>query len=198
MITVETLEKLARHHRISLFPNIVREYFQHVFLEQLYRLDEAERMLFKGGTALRVIYGSPRFSEDLDFSLFGVSPAHIKSFVEGLFVRALAEAERAALEASAAELRRETAGLQERLIRSRESVDIQLAERENGLRELLQRNQQLEDRLTAQGHQVQESLREATAYLEEKVRQIQDEANLSRGNLNELIQALGRSQEKPR
>ena len=97
MITVETLEKLARHHRTSLFPNIVREYFQHVFLEQLYRLDEAERMLCKRGTALRVIYGSPRFSEDLDFSLFGVSPAHIKSFVEGLFVRALAEAERAGI-----------------------------------------------------------------------------------------------------
>ncbi len=94
MITAEMLEKLARQYQTGVFPNIVREYFQHVFLEELYQLSEAEQMLFKGGTALRILYGSPRFSEDLDFSLFGVSPAQTKSFTEGLFVRALAEMER--------------------------------------------------------------------------------------------------------
>lgn len=97
MITVETLKKLARQYQTGLFPNVVREYFQHVFLEQLYQLDEAGQMLFKGGTALRILYGSPRFSEDLDFSLFGILPAQTKSFVEGLFVRALAETERAGI-----------------------------------------------------------------------------------------------------
>lgn len=98
MIAIEALEKLARQYQTGLFPNIVREYFQHVFLKELYQLSEAERMLFKGGTALRIIYGSPRFSEDLDFSLFGVSPPQTKSFVEGLFVRVLAEMERVGIE----------------------------------------------------------------------------------------------------
>lgn len=94
MISTEILEKLARQYQTGVFPNIVREYFQHVFLGELYKLAEAERMLFKGGTALRIIYGSPRFSEDLDFSLFGVSSSQTKSFVEGLFVKVLAEMER--------------------------------------------------------------------------------------------------------
>ena len=94
MITIETLEKLARQCQTGLFPNTVREYFQHAFLAELYQLPEAEKLLFKGGTALRILYGSPRFSEDLDFSLFGVSPRQTKSFVEGEFVRVLAEMER--------------------------------------------------------------------------------------------------------
>lgn len=94
MITNEALEKLSRQYQTGVFPNIVCEYFQHVFLGELYKLPNAEKLLFKGGTALRVIYGSPRFSEDLDFSLFGVLPSQTKSFVEGLFVKVLAEMER--------------------------------------------------------------------------------------------------------
>lgn len=91
MITLEALETLARQHQTNVFPNIVREYFQHVFLSELYKVPEAERMLFKGGTALRIVYASPRFSEDLDFSLFGVTQSDIKRFVESLFVKVLDE-----------------------------------------------------------------------------------------------------------
>jgi len=94
MISKETIAGLSRRHQTGEFPNIIREYFQHIFLSELYKLPGAEKMPFKGGTALRVIYGSPRFSEDLDFSLFGVGQNEIKSFVEGLFVQVLAEIER--------------------------------------------------------------------------------------------------------
>lgn len=37
MITVESLQSLAQQYRTSVFPNIVREYFQHLFLSALYR-----------------------------------------------------------------------------------------------------------------------------------------------------------------
>jgi predicted nucleotidyltransferase component of viral defense system len=94
MISNEALEKLARQYQTGVFPNIVREYFQHVFLSELYKLPESERMLFKGGTALRIVYGSPRFSEDLDFSLFGVKPTDVEQFVEELFENVLAIIER--------------------------------------------------------------------------------------------------------
>lgn len=97
MITNETLEKLARQYQTSVFPNIVREYFQHIFLGELYKLPEDKQLLFKGGTALRIIYNSPRFSEDLDFSLFGLAQNEIKSFVEGLFSHVLAEMERSGI-----------------------------------------------------------------------------------------------------
>jgi len=91
MISIETLEKLGKQYQTGVFPNIVREYFQHVFLSELYKLPDAQKLLFKGGTALHIVYGSPRFSEDLDFSLFDVAQNEIKSFVEGLFIHVLAE-----------------------------------------------------------------------------------------------------------
>lgn len=94
MITNEALEKLSRQYQTGVFPNIVREYFQHVFLSELYKLPNAGKLLFKGGTAFRIIYNSPRFSEDLDFSLYGVAHNEVKSFVEELFIHVLAEIER--------------------------------------------------------------------------------------------------------
>ncbi len=87
MISLETLKKLSQQYQVGLFPNVIREYVQHLFLSELYKLPTSERCLFKGGTALRIIYGSPRFSEDLDFSLVNV--VKIKPFVEGLFIKVL-------------------------------------------------------------------------------------------------------------
>jgi len=68
--------------------NVVRECIQHLFLSSLYKLPEAERLLFKGGTALRFIYGSPRFSEDLDFT--GENIYHYQ-IIDELFINALSE-----------------------------------------------------------------------------------------------------------
>lgn len=48
--------------------NVAREYIQNLFLSSFYKQKETEKVLFKGGTALRIIYDSPRFSEDLDFT----------------------------------------------------------------------------------------------------------------------------------
>lgn len=89
MITQDTIRRLSVRCQVPEYPNIVREYFQHLFLANLYRLDESDKVLFKGGTALRVIYGSPRFSEDLDFSVFGIEPYAVKRFIEDLFANVL-------------------------------------------------------------------------------------------------------------
>ena len=110
MISIETLEKLGRQYQMGVFPNIVREYFQHDFLGELYKLPDAQKLLFKGGTALRIIYGSPRFSEDLDFSLFGAAQNEIKSFVEKLFIYVLAEIERTGIKVELGEKIDRTSG----------------------------------------------------------------------------------------
>lgn len=85
MIGPEVFERIARLEQTSVFPNVVREYAQHLFLTELYQLSGAAKLLFKGGTALRIVYNSPRFSEDLDFSLFGVPTSEASKFVEDLF-----------------------------------------------------------------------------------------------------------------
>lgn len=44
-------------------------------------------MHFKGGTALKIVYESPRFSEDLDFSRFKISVPSIEKLIEGSLIQ---------------------------------------------------------------------------------------------------------------
>lgn len=48
---------------------VVREYWELIILKGFYESPQGRYLIFKGGTALRLAYGFPRFSEDLDFSL---------------------------------------------------------------------------------------------------------------------------------
>lgn len=67
MITQEQTQNLAKEYQIDEF-TIVREYLQLVFLSYLYQDKLGEKIYFKGGTAIRLLFDSPRFSEDLNFS----------------------------------------------------------------------------------------------------------------------------------
>lgn len=67
MISNDTIQKLANKHQTTEL-NIRREYVQHVFLSYFYQQPNTDTTFFKGGTALRIVYNSPRFSEDLDFN----------------------------------------------------------------------------------------------------------------------------------
>jgi predicted nucleotidyltransferase component of viral defense system len=49
--------------------NLLREYVQAMVLRSLHESEAFVGLAFVGGTALRFVYGLPRFSEDLDFSL---------------------------------------------------------------------------------------------------------------------------------
>lgn len=51
------------------YENALKEIMQEIALLGLWRAKFYEHALFYGGTALRILYGLPRFSEDLDFSL---------------------------------------------------------------------------------------------------------------------------------
>lgn len=48
---------------------LIREEAELMFLKGLFESSLSDKLVFKGGTALRLIYASPRFSEDLDFSI---------------------------------------------------------------------------------------------------------------------------------
>jgi predicted nucleotidyltransferase component of viral defense system len=67
MITAETVKGLASKLQTTEL-NVRREYCQHLFLSYFYQQPHTDQIFFKGGTALRIVYNSPRFSEDLDFS----------------------------------------------------------------------------------------------------------------------------------
>ncbi|MRR29408.1 hypothetical protein EG834_03530, partial [bacterium] len=86
MITIEAIQAFATKLQTTEL-NVRREYYQHLFLSYFYQQPSSDLVYFKGGTALRVIYNSPRFSEDLDFSssLTNIHP------LEDAVVGALAE-----------------------------------------------------------------------------------------------------------
>ncbi len=67
MIDPITLQKLAEKLEIDGL-TVLREYIQIQFFQELYRRPDAGAFYFKKGTAPRLIYGSSRFSEDLDFT----------------------------------------------------------------------------------------------------------------------------------
>ena len=62
--------KLASFRR-----NILREYLQYKVLQILFGSKYATKLVFLGGTALRIVHGNNRFSEDLDFDNFNLSQA---------------------------------------------------------------------------------------------------------------------------
>lgn len=71
--------------------NTMREYLQARVLETLQERGAWRFVAFMGGTALRFLYGIPRFSEDLDFALenrdAGYDFASLMSAVRAQFVR---------------------------------------------------------------------------------------------------------------
>lgn len=67
MITKEQINELAKYYHIDSF-TIFREYLQLLFLNSFYQNKNAGKIYFKGGTAIHLLFNSPRFSEDLDFT----------------------------------------------------------------------------------------------------------------------------------
>ena len=64
----EIAENQAKKLKIDI-TQLVREFWETVILKGLFESPDGKYLIFKGGTALRLVYGSSRFSEDLDFSL---------------------------------------------------------------------------------------------------------------------------------
>jgi len=62
------------------------EYLQYELLDSVFQQTESEKLSFIGGTAIRIAYGSSRFSEDLDFDNFGLSFDGFKALLDKVAV----------------------------------------------------------------------------------------------------------------
>lgn len=63
------IEKAQKGIRAEDRLNLLREELHHLILQETDRKGAFARVCFVGGTALRIVFGLDRFSEDLDFSL---------------------------------------------------------------------------------------------------------------------------------
>ncbi len=61
---------------------ILREYLQTIILNSIYKSSVAPSLFFVGGTALRLVYNLPRFSEDLDFNTPGLEQDDFTKILE--------------------------------------------------------------------------------------------------------------------
>lgn len=67
MISKDQINEFSKRLAIDEF-TIIREYIQVVFLGAFYGAPKSAKVYFKGGTAIRLLLKSGRFSEDLDFT----------------------------------------------------------------------------------------------------------------------------------
>jgi len=67
MISRDQINEFSKRLAIDEY-TIIREYMQVVFLSVFYALPDSSKVYFKGGTAIRLLLKSGRFSEDLDFT----------------------------------------------------------------------------------------------------------------------------------
>lgn len=74
MLTLEQISEYFPKEILKRNPHgALVEYLQYELLDSLYKNKEAMHLSFIGGTAIRILQQSHRFSEDLDFDNFGLS-----------------------------------------------------------------------------------------------------------------------------
>ncbi len=105
MISEDFIKTLAKKYQTSEL-NVRREYFQHIFLSYFYQQSKAKNIFFKGGTALRLIYNSPRFSEDLDFNSTSINYKEL----EELLLDTLSQVEKETIPFKLKEAKKTTGG----------------------------------------------------------------------------------------
>ena len=98
MLTYDALIEQAklRQMPVTKTRGILREYLQVLILKEIYRTPSGKKLFFTGGTYLRLIHNSKRFSEDLDFYANKIS----KKEFENLLYKVVKELQRKGIESS--------------------------------------------------------------------------------------------------
>lgn len=73
MIDLQEIKKQVEPEIQNFDRFVLREYLQHKILEIIYASDYGQKLIFMGGTCLRIVHGNKRFSEDLDFDNRGLT-----------------------------------------------------------------------------------------------------------------------------
>ena len=80
---ISAAQVLSNKLQISL-EQIIREEYEILLLKEIFESGYGSSLVFKGGTALRLAYNSPRFSEDLDFTLIIIKDFNKEEFIQFL------------------------------------------------------------------------------------------------------------------
>ena len=70
MLNITEIEQFYPENQKPFKRNILREYLQYKILQFIFESEYHSKLSFMGGTCLRIVFGTNRFSEDLDFDNF--------------------------------------------------------------------------------------------------------------------------------
>lgn len=70
MLNITEIEQFYPENQKPFKRNILREYLQYKILQFILESEYHSKLSFMGGTCLRIVFGTNRFSEDLDFDNF--------------------------------------------------------------------------------------------------------------------------------
>jgi len=87
MLDIKQIETFYPDSLKPFKKNILREYLQYKILEAMFDSPFGNRLSFMGGTAIHIIHGNNRFSEDLDFDNLGLRPNDFKELVSQIIKR---------------------------------------------------------------------------------------------------------------
>jgi predicted nucleotidyltransferase component of viral defense system len=87
MLDIKQIETFYPDFLRPFKKNMLREYLQYKILEVLFGSDYGNRLSFMGGSAIHVLHGNNRFSEDLDFDNLGLLPNDFNEIVSQIVKR---------------------------------------------------------------------------------------------------------------
>ena len=73
MLNINEIKKFYPNNMHIFEKQLLREYLQYKILDIIFNSKFSNKIIFMGGTAIRIIYNSKRFSEDLDFDSTNMS-----------------------------------------------------------------------------------------------------------------------------
>ena len=82
MLSLQEIKPFYPEHLQSYERFMIREYLQYKILEIIFDSPYESKLAFLGGTCLRIVHGSNRFSEDLDFDNFDMSTIDFSAITE--------------------------------------------------------------------------------------------------------------------
>jgi len=78
MLDIKQIESFYPEALRPFKKNLLREYVQYKILETIFNSEFGNSLAFMGGTAIHIMHGNTRFSEDLDFDNLGLTAAKFR------------------------------------------------------------------------------------------------------------------------
>ena len=84
MLDMKQIESFYPEHLHTFKRNLLREYVQYKILEIIFNSEFGSSLAFMGGTAIHIIHGNTRFSEDLDFDNLKLTEGEFQLLAESI------------------------------------------------------------------------------------------------------------------